>query len=52
VRSSLPIQPTPLIGRERELAQVGVLLRQLDARLVTLTGRMGARGGTATTGRC
>ena len=36
--SSLPAQPTALIGRERELAQIVALLRMPDARLVTLTG--------------
>jgi len=34
----LPVQPTPLIGRERELAQVTALLARADVRLVTLTG--------------
>jgi predicted ATPase len=35
---NLPIQPTPLLGREREIAALGPLLRRDDARLVTLTG--------------
>jgi predicted ATPase/transcriptional regulator with XRE-family HTH domain len=35
---NLPLQPTPLLGRERELADVGTLLHQDDVRLVTLTG--------------
>jgi predicted ATPase/transcriptional regulator with XRE-family HTH domain len=34
----LPLPPTPLVGRERELARVCALLRQSEARLVTLTG--------------
>jgi predicted ATPase len=37
-RTNLPAQPTPLIGRASELAQVGALLHQPDARLLTLTG--------------
>jgi predicted ATPase/transcriptional regulator with XRE-family HTH domain len=35
---NLPIQPTPLLGREREIAEVVALLRRDDVRLVTLTG--------------
>jgi predicted ATPase/DNA-binding SARP family transcriptional activator len=35
-RSNLPLQPTPLIGRERELGEVLELLR--TNRLLTLTG--------------
>src|ERR671916_970760 len=31
-------QPTPLLGRERELAEIGNLLRRDDVHLVTLTG--------------
>jgi predicted ATPase/class 3 adenylate cyclase len=38
---NLPIQPTPLVGRERELAAVVTLLRREDVRLVTLTGAGG-----------
>src|SRR5262245_17842933 len=34
----LPIPPTPLIGREREIAEVGSLLCRDLSRLVTLTG--------------
>ncbi len=44
-RTNLPVQPTPLIGREREIAVVGTLLRRSDVRLVTLTGP----GGTGKT---
>src|SRR5947209_1219239 len=36
--NNLPIQPTPFIGREREVAAVTRLLRQPDVRLVTLSG--------------
>ena len=43
--NNLPIQPTPLIGREREVASLGQLLRLIDVRLVTLTGP----GGTGKT---
>ena len=38
--TNLPIQPTALVGRERELARAGALLR--EHRLVTLTGAGGA----------
>jgi predicted ATPase/DNA-binding SARP family transcriptional activator len=34
----LPIPPTPLIGRERELAELGELLGAPHCRLVTITG--------------
>ena len=39
-RSNLPVQPTPLIGRERELAESGRLLR--EHRLLTFTGPGGS----------
>jgi predicted ATPase len=39
-RSTLPVQPSPLVGRERELEEAGRLLR--NARLVTLTGPGGS----------
>ncbi len=42
---SLPVQPTPLIGREHEVATIGQLLHREDVRLVTLTGP----GGTGKT---
>src|SRR6266487_2343031 len=42
---SLPAQPTPLIGREHEVATLGQLLRREDVHLVTLTGP----GGTGKT---
>lgn len=43
--TNLPAQPTPLIGREAELAEIVQLLEHGDARLVTLTGP----GGTGKT---
>jgi predicted ATPase/transcriptional regulator with XRE-family HTH domain len=36
--SHLPIQPTPLLGREREVTAILATLRRDDVRLVTLTG--------------
>jgi predicted ATPase/class 3 adenylate cyclase len=36
--NNLPVQPTPLIGREREVATCLTLLRRADVRLLTLTG--------------
>jgi predicted ATPase/class 3 adenylate cyclase len=42
---NLPIQPTPLLGREREVQAVGTLLCRDEVRLVTLTGT----GGTGKT---
>ncbi len=35
---NLPVQPTLLLGREREVRQVKALLRREDVRLVTLSG--------------
>jgi predicted ATPase len=35
---NLPAQPTPFLGRKRELADVIDLLRRQDVRLLTLTG--------------
>jgi predicted ATPase/class 3 adenylate cyclase len=43
--NNLPIQPTPFIGREKEVAAVRQLLRREDVYLVTLTGP----GGTGKT---
>jgi predicted ATPase/DNA-binding SARP family transcriptional activator len=39
--NNLPVQPTPLVGRERELATVQQFLLREEARLVTLTGPAG-----------
>jgi predicted ATPase/DNA-binding XRE family transcriptional regulator len=44
-RGSLPVPPTPFIGREREVAAVADLLRHENVRLLTLTGA----GGTGKT---
>jgi predicted ATPase len=43
--TNLPVQPTPLIGREHDLEHVAGLLLHDDVRLVTLTGS----GGTGKT---
>jgi predicted ATPase len=37
-RNNLPIQPTPFIGREKEVDAVGQLLLHREVHLVTLTG--------------
>jgi predicted ATPase/class 3 adenylate cyclase/Tfp pilus assembly protein PilF len=44
-RNNLPAQPTPLIGRERELEEVLAMLRSTHVRLLTFTGP----GGTGKT---
>lgn len=36
--TTLPVPPTPIIGREREVAAVTFMLERDDARLLTLTG--------------
>jgi predicted ATPase/transcriptional regulator with XRE-family HTH domain len=36
--SALPVPPTPLVGREREVAATCALLQRPEIRLVTLTG--------------
>ncbi len=43
--NNLPVQPTPFLGREHEVAALRDLLRREDVRLVTLTGP----GGTGKT---
>src|SRR5215218_1842439 len=37
-RNNLPLQPTPLVGREKEVAEVCDLVRSDETRLLTLTG--------------
>jgi hypothetical protein len=37
-RNNLPLQPTPLVGREKEVSDVRDLLRGEETRLLTLTG--------------
>jgi predicted ATPase len=37
-RNNLPLQPTPLIGREKEVSEVCDLVRGNETRLLTLTG--------------
>jgi predicted ATPase/class 3 adenylate cyclase len=41
-KTNLPVQPTPFVGRERELAVVLALLRDSRLRLLTLTGAGGS----------
>lgn len=43
--NNLPLQPTPLVGRERELGGVAALVRREEVRLLTLVGP----GGTGKT---
>jgi predicted ATPase/class 3 adenylate cyclase len=40
--NNLPVQPTPFLGREHEIAAVTNLLRSPDTRLFTLTGPGGS----------
>jgi class 3 adenylate cyclase len=37
-RNTLPLQPTPLVGREKEISEVCDILRGQETRLLTLTG--------------
>ena len=39
--NNLPAQPTPLLGREREIGELSEMLRREDVRVVTLTGTAG-----------
>ena len=41
-QSNLPVQPTPFVGREKELGEVIVLLRQPETRMLSLTGAGGS----------
>jgi DNA-binding SARP family transcriptional activator len=41
-RHNLPAQPIPLVGRERELIEIGERLEDPDCRLLTLVGPGGA----------
>ena len=41
IPSNLPSLPTPLIGRERELAELEALLLRPEVRVITLTGPAG-----------
>jgi predicted ATPase/class 3 adenylate cyclase len=44
-RTNLPLQPTPLVGREREVGEIVDRVRSEEVRLLTLTGP----GGTGKT---
>ena len=48
---ALPMPSTPLVGRDRERAAVGDLLRRPEVRLVTLTGAGGVGQDTPRPGR-
>ena len=40
-KRALPIPPTPLIGREEDVRALEIVLRQAEARLITITGAGG-----------
>ena len=40
--TNLPVQPTPFVGRERELGEVLAIFRDPNVRLLTLTGAGGS----------
>jgi predicted ATPase/DNA-binding SARP family transcriptional activator len=40
--AALPVPPTPLVGRERELEELAALLAHREARLIVLTGAGGS----------
>jgi predicted ATPase/class 3 adenylate cyclase len=40
--TNLPVQPTPLIGRQRELEEIAAMLRRDGVRMLTLTGAGGS----------
>lgn len=42
VPGNLPAQPTPFLGRERELGELTELLRRQEVRVLTLTGPGGS----------
>ena len=44
-RTNLPLQPTPFVGREREVGEIAYRVRSEEVRLLTLTGP----GGTGKT---
>jgi predicted ATPase/class 3 adenylate cyclase len=41
-QTNLPVQPTPFVGREKELGEVFALMRDPATRLLTLTGAGGS----------
>jgi hypothetical protein len=45
--TNLPVQPTPLIGRQHEVEEVAALILDAEARLVTLTGAGGTDNAIA-----
>jgi predicted ATPase/DNA-binding SARP family transcriptional activator/Tfp pilus assembly protein PilF len=56
-RHNLPAQPTPFVGRKKDLAEIAELLDNADCRLLTITGpggvgktRLALQAGEARTG--